>query len=118
MGSCSIRRRRSKGECRAPDDHHPQGSRTRSFHLRNRRGYSKQKVRVRNCGGENKDTDNDGTFAFANAGDAANDLVCLVIAEKRMLVASRVLYKKTYNFSSAVRSSWAIKGSLTIPASR
>jgi hypothetical protein len=30
--------------------------------------------------GRHRDTDNDGTFAFTNTGDATNDLVCLVIA--------------------------------------
>jgi len=35
---------------------------------------------ARNYGADNRGTDDDGTFAFTNAGDAANDLVCLVIA--------------------------------------
>lgn len=48
--------------------------------MRNHRGYSKQKVRARNCGAENMGTDNDGSFAFTNTGDATNDLVRLVIA--------------------------------------
>ena len=108
MGSRSARRRRSKGECRVPDDRRHQGSHTRSSGQQNRRGSSKRKVSSRNCGGENRDTDNDGTFAFANAGDATNDLVRLVIAGRRVLVMSGVLYQKTHNFSSAVRSSWAI----------
>ena len=48
--------------------------------MRNRRGYSTQKVSARNCGADIRGTDDDGTFAFTNASDATNDLVCLVIA--------------------------------------